>query len=140
MVVAGLVFVALAKPASACSCDVSTVSKGTYRQWLKEFDGAVFRGVVRELTFEQSVGTRATFQVERHWKGITSPVVAVYLPVGVGNCAVELRRGSTYVIAAQWANKRLNYHLCLRMLTDSKPAAFLQALGEGSPPPKGPSR
>ena len=70
------------------------------------------------MTFEKSVGTKATFQVERQWKGITSPDVVVYLPLGVGNCAVELRRGGTYVIAAQWANDRLNQHLFLHMLTD----------------------
>jgi hypothetical protein len=140
IVVAALLFVGCAEPAFACSCNITTVSTGTYRQWLEKFDGAVFRGVVRELTFEKSVGTKATFQVERHWKGITTPVVTVYVPLSVGNCAVELRRGGIYMIAAQRANNRLNHHLCLRMLTDSKPAAFLQAVGEGAPPPKGSTR
>jgi hypothetical protein len=135
--VAGLLLVVWTEPAFACSCNISTVSAGTYRQWLDGFDGVVFRGVVRELTLEKSVGTKATFQVERHWKGITSPVVVIYVPRTVGNCAVEFRRSGTYVIAAQWANDRLNHHLCLRMLTDSDPAAFLRALGEGSLPPKG---
>jgi len=131
----GLLCLTWPLPAFACTCDIGPATTAHYRAWLKGFDGAVFRGTAIESTIEAGVGTKVTFKVERHWKGVTSPAVAIQLLPARDNCPVEFRRGGTYLVAARRLGRWFVYSVCLQVLTIQKPAALLEALGEGSPPP-----
>ena len=139
VIATGLLCLTWAEPAFACTCTTGNPIAAQYRQFLKGFDGAVFRGTVVESTLEgdspRLVGRvqKVTFKVERHWQGVTSAEVAVYTSATM--CAAEFVPGLTYTVVAEWANGRLSSHLCLQKTATMNEAAFHEALGEGSPPP-----
>ena len=136
MIAAGLLFLTWPEPAFACSCVPfnQPPTPEVYRTWLKGFAGEVFRGTVVETSPVRGRGLQVTFRVERRWKGVPATEVVLYTPYGT-TCDVRLEVGERRVVAAVRENGRLTFHQCLLMLMEENPTAFLNAIGEGSPPP-----
>src|SRR6186713_1207993 len=133
IVAAGLLLVASAEPAVACSCGVGATSPSIYREWLKNFDGALFRGTLIEETQTGRFERTLTFRVERRWKGVNSPQMVLY--ARDSSCDVMARIGDTYLVSARWTNGRLSQHYCLHLFVSHDPKALLEGIGAGSPPP-----
>ena len=129
--------------ASACSClDRRPTTAQQYRQWLLTFDGAVFQGTVLSVEPFQGVeqpfqpGWTVTFQVDRHWKGITSPQIVIYTSPDDGLCGIRFDPRRVYLVAAAPRDGRLIANVCtVGWFYTRDPEAFRAALGEGSPPP-----
>jgi len=106
------------------------------------FDGAVFRGTVIAISSHPEGGTNFRFRIERHWKGVTSPELTVWVPTN-SDC-VEDRSwsvGSTYLVTAinQPFAGRLESDRCsnqrMSFVTALPDSDFRAAFGEGRAPP-----
>jgi hypothetical protein len=121
--------------AAACSC-VPLQGEIDLREWLKQFDGAVFEGT---LLRQEQVGKgfdtqlKLTYRVNRHWKGVTSPQVVVYTPTDSGMCGIGAEPKVSRFIIASRTPMGLQTGICHYTFHRS---VFRAAVGEGSPPPK----
>jgi hypothetical protein len=135
---------ASAEPAFACGC-IGVPTPPTvedYRKRLNSFDGVVFRGTLVESEIVPGLGTKVTFRVERHWKGVASPEMSVHTYSGT-SCAVGYVLGPSYLIVARREKNGLAdaqgvpfTSPCLNEYYLGNEEAFLAALGAGSLPPR----
>jgi len=77
---------------------------------------------------------RATFQVEREWKGHNGPTIAVYTPASSASCGVDFVTKQEYLVYASINDGRLQTNLCGRTTTLALATEDLAALGMGSAP------
>ena len=133
LVVAGLLCLGRADAMSACGC-VEEASVEGYRHAFESFDGAVFRGTALRSERQKRGVTKVTFKIERVWKGVTSDEIAVYVTADPG-CKHRLPKiGGSYLLHAKHEKGKLTERSCF--YPDVKtPLRFLEAVGEGSPPP-----
>jgi hypothetical protein len=133
---AALAFLALT-PREAAACTCVRTPKIDPREFLKQFDGAVFEGtLLRQETVAKGFEDphlKLTYRVERHWKGVTSPQVVVYTPSDTGQCGIGAEPKVTRFIIAYRTPRGLETGICIYAFDRQ---ALRTAVGDGSPSPK----
>jgi hypothetical protein len=126
--------------AIACTCQPplptpiaaaeSPIVAAEYRQWLAGFDGVVFRGTVVSAE-AAGINRKVTFRVERVWKGVSTAELVVY---NDGLCPIAFVVRKSYLIAAAPTERPITTTCAAGFFKTRNEAAFLAALGQGSPP------
>ena len=135
------------KTVNACSCVTSSEAvKGfSLKGWLKEFDGAMFTGRVKEiekvkLKLNPDLAVdflRVTFQVDRYWKGVNGQRHAeavVYTGAGCCDCGVHYEQGESYFVIADRIEGNLRTNICTSPKSYSAVDGYIKELGTGKAP------
>lgn len=108
VVVAGLLFAA-PSAVHACSCAVMDVT-GARRAAAMVFEGTIVR-----IDQPPNSGTaRATFRVERVWKGTVSREVTLNVPAQPSMCPPHFEQGHTYIVYAASSDAGPSVRACAR--------------------------
>ena len=124
--------------AYGCSCiEVESGKKQrvNYKQWLKDFPGAVFVGhVVKIEKLEATYQLRVTFAVETYWKGAETPEVIIYTGMDGAACGVTYVEENKYFVVANRSEGKLFTDLCSWLGYSKNEKAYLKGLGKGKSP------
>ena len=130
--------------ARACTCVTSSevVGDGDLKQWLKEFDGAMFTGRVNKIErvtvkIDEEVSIselKVTLEVERFWKGIKNVEVEIHTGVDGAACGVSYVEGERYFVIAQRLRNELHTDICTSPKKYSDVEAYIKKLGGGKKP------
>lgn len=124
--------------AYGCSCfevESDKKQKVDYKRWLKDFDGAVFRGQVVEIKrIESNYQLEVRFKVERYWKDVKGEEVIIYTAMNGAACGVNYVEGEKYFVIANRSGGKLHTDLCSWLGYSKNEKAYLKGLGKGKSP------
>ena len=127
--------------AYACRCpEIPINGSGEYslKEWLDEFDGAMFTGrVVKIIKVKaddewDTPELRVTFRVDRFWKGVKAAETVIY--TSAGTCGVRYVRGRKYFVIADNFEGRLRTDICTSPKSYDEVYDYIKELGEGKKP------
>lgn len=138
IMIVGASIVTYPADAYACSC----VSERTVQE-NRELSDSVFEGVA--ITVKDSSSSmlqsstdpiKASFQVNKVWKGQVTPRIEVITVAGSASCGFNFKEGERYLVFAEKTAKSLEVNLCNGTVLHSAAGDQLSALGGGSIPPQ----
>jgi hypothetical protein len=134
--VIALVFVLGPAAAYACSCLAQPEKTEIPRDWLKNFNGAVFEGRVAKIerAAKSQYLLKVTFTVERYWKGVKTKQAFVYTASQSAMCGVPFERGRKYLVFAEASEGRFQASLCPWTEKEQNEALYRAYLGRGRKP------
>jgi hypothetical protein len=117
--------------ALACSCAPSPAPTEALAGAHAVFLGKVLRVQGQTDPLAQG-GVRATFQVERRWKGVKTRRVNVHTWSNSAMCGYGFQKGETYLVYAHKAQDgKLQTSICSRTRREDQAKEDLDALGDG---------
>ena len=129
---------------NGCTCVTSgeAVKGSSLKRWLKEFDGAMFTGRVKEietvkLKLDQDLAVdflRVTFQVDKYWKGVKGAEAVVYTGAGCCDCGVHYVQGERYFVIADLIEGNSRTNICTSPKSYSDVDGYIKELGRGKTP------
>lgn len=122
--VLAVVLLAVASPALACSCvEVPVPAARSAATWV--FEGVMLRGSPTGEAERQ----RATFRVERVWKGTLAEEVTIDIPTAGSMCPPNLTVGERVILYVSGTPEAPRVEGCARYAVSSQLRAERRALG-----------
>jgi len=109
----------------ACECRPESTKKTITR--LRKEAATIFVGTAKEIT-KQADSYKATFVVEKWWKGVQNPEIEIFT---YGGCMAWFESGKTYLIYASPDKEgKLSTDICMRTRLISYAAEDMKRLGK----------
>lgn len=137
-ILATLLIALAGQAAYGCSCDLNAImKKPNYKKWLKEFDGAAFKGRVLNIEVdEESLDSQVTFAVDSYWRGVDGPEIVIRTTSQSAMCGVYYEIGEERTVLAYRTSDGFRTNSCTEAHNQKFLKGYLKALGKAKKPPK----
>lgn len=129
--------------ARACSCLAAPETAESVERRLKDYEGgAIFEGKITKIEKTASGHEiKATFAVERFWRGSKTSRASVFTASDSARCGVPYQVGKRFLVIAKRADDgRFFTYLCDFIAQTEHEAIYRKLLGKGSRPSAGGGR